>query len=105
MVVLGRVVRADARALLPHVLQPTLEPVRGGVVQPHEVDAVVDAEPDEPQVSDELEEARWFTADEVRQARARGEWGGNADDGQGPVLSPSISISRWLIEHWLSTAV
>ncbi len=60
-----------------------------------------DAEPDEPHVSDELEEARWFTADEVRQACARGEWGGNADDGQGPVLSPSISISRWLIENWL----
>ena len=64
-----------------------------------------DAEPDEPQVSDELEEARWFTADEVRQALARGEWGGEADDGEGPVLSPGISISRWLIEHWLRNAV
>lgn len=63
-----------------------------------------DAEADEPQVSDELEEARWFTLDEVRDARARGEWGGAGDDGQGPVLSPGISISRWLIEHWLHAA-
>ncbi|HEY0505910.1 MAG TPA: NAD(+) diphosphatase [Lysobacter sp.] len=61
-----------------------------------------DADPDEPQVSDELEDARWFTADDVRQARTRGEWGSTQDDGQGPVLSPSISISRWLIEQWLA---
>ncbi|MFE0502510.1 NAD(+) diphosphatase [Lysobacter soli] len=61
-----------------------------------------DAEPDEPQVDDELEEARWFTADDVRRARQRGEWGSTLDDGEGPVLSPSISISRWLIEQWLA---
>jgi len=61
-----------------------------------------DAEPDEPQVDDELEEARWFTADDVRRARQRGEWGSTQDDGEGPVLSPSISISRWLIEQWLA---
>lgn len=61
-----------------------------------------DAEPDEPQVDDELEEARWFTADEIRRARERGEWGSTHDDGEGPVLSPSISISRWLIEQWLA---
>ncbi len=59
------------------------------------------AESDEPQVGDELEEARWFTRDEVIAARARGEWGGDRDDGQGAVLSPGISISRWLIEQWL----
>jgi NAD+ diphosphatase len=61
-----------------------------------------EAEPDEPQVGDELEDARWFTADDVRNARARGEWGSTLDDGEGPVLSPSISISRWLIEQWLA---
>ncbi len=62
-----------------------------------------DAEPDEPQVDDELEEARWFTAEEVRAALARGEQGGQADDG-GPLLSPSISISHWLIVQWLTFA-
>ncbi len=61
-----------------------------------------DADAGEPQVGDELEDARWFTADEVRQARTRGEWGSTQDDGEGPVLSPSISISRWLIEQWLA---
>jgi len=61
-----------------------------------------EAEPDAPQVGDELEDARWFTADDVRRARLRGEWGSTQDDGEGPVLSPSISISRWLIERWLS---
>ncbi|MGO1070158.1 NAD(+) diphosphatase [Lysobacter sp. CA199] len=57
------------------------------------------AEPDEPKTSDELEEARWFTLDEIRAAAARGERGAAADD-DGPLLSPSISISRWLIEDW-----
>lgn len=61
-----------------------------------------DAEADEPHVGDELEDARWFTADDVRRARERGEWGSDRDDGEGPVLSPSISISRWLIEQWLA---
>ena len=61
-----------------------------------------EAEPDVPQVGDELEEARWFTADDVRRARQRGEWGSTQDDGEGPVLSPGISISRWLIEQWLA---
>ncbi|WP_252255616.1 NAD(+) diphosphatase [Lysobacter capsici] len=68
------------------------------------------AEPDAPQVSDELEEARWFTLDEIRAAAARGERKAAAPsvsaeaappaDDDGPLLSPSISISRWLIEHW-----
>lgn len=62
-----------------------------------------EAEPDEPQVDDELEEARWFTVEEVRAALARGEQGGQSDDG-GPLLSPSISISHWLIVHWLTLA-
>lgn len=58
------------------------------------------AEPDEPHVSDELEEARWFTADEIRTAQARETLPADQDDG-GPLLSPSISIARWLIGQWL----
>jgi len=53
-----------------------------------------DAEPDAPQVGDELEDARWFTFSEV-DAALRGE---SAEGGL--LLSPSISISRWLVEHW-----
>jgi len=53
---------------------------------------------DEPQSSAELEQVRWFTLEEIRAAIARGER--DADDGEGFLLSPSISISRWLIEHW-----
>ncbi|NLA68443.1 MAG: NAD(+) diphosphatase [Gammaproteobacteria bacterium] len=53
------------------------------------------ADPDEPRcLSDELEDARWFTRDEVG-AALRGESGPD-----GLLLSPSISISRWLIERW-----
>nr|WP_231118335.1 NAD(+) diphosphatase [Lysobacter silvisoli] len=62
-----------------------------------------DAVPGEPQVGDELEEARWFTAEEVRQAQRRGERP-PAEDDEGPLLSPSISISRWLIDRWLAAA-
>ncbi|MFD0740073.1 NAD(+) diphosphatase [Lysobacter koreensis] len=59
------------------------------------------AQADEPRVSDELEEARWFSADEVRAAIAHE--AGAADHGyDGPLLSPAISISRWLIEQWLA---
>ncbi|MGH8075855.1 MAG: NAD(+) diphosphatase [Lysobacter sp.] len=69
---------------------------------------VADAEASEPRVSDELEEARWFTADEIRAAKARdtlpdGRVPDGADDG-GPLLSTPISIARWLIEQWLANA-
>lgn len=54
-----------------------------------------EAGPEEPHCpSDELEDARWFTRDEVG-AALRGESGPD-----GLLLSPSISISRWLIERW-----
>lgn len=56
-----------------------------------------DAEPDLPQVNDELEDARWFSRDEVG-AALRGE-----THEQGLLVSPSISISRWLIEHWYAS--
>ena len=55
---------------------------------------VADAESDPPQAADELEDARWFSRDEVG-AALRGE---TKDDGL--LLSPSVSISRWLIEAW-----
>ena len=64
---------------------------------------MADAEADEPRVSDELEEARWFTVEEVRAARARDPHAGGIDDG-GPLLSAPISIARWLIERWLAAA-
>ncbi|MEN1940157.1 NAD(+) diphosphatase [Luteimonas sp. MJ246] len=54
-----------------------------------------EAAPDVPQcLSDELEDARWFTRDEVG-AALRDESGPD-----GLLLSPTISISRWLIERW-----
>ncbi len=52
------------------------------------------AEPDEPQVGDELEDARWFAFEEVDAALQ-----GRSPEG-GLLLSPRLSISRWLIEHW-----
>lgn len=55
------------------------------------------AHPDEPRVFDELEDARWFSPVEVREALARDQ----GDDGTGPTLPPRVSIARWLIEHWL----
>lgn len=55
---------------------------------------VADAEPDPPQANDELEDARWFTRDEVG-AALRGD-----TKNEGLLLSPSVSISRWLIEAW-----
>ena len=54
-----------------------------------------EAEPDVPQVDGELEDARWFTFDEIDAALAR-----DRDDGESLLLSPSISIARALIEHW-----
>lgn len=54
------------------------------------------AENDVPTVDGELEEARWFSRDEVAAALNR-----EADDGgDGILLPPKISIARTLIEHW-----
>ncbi|HVK50783.1 MAG TPA: NAD(+) diphosphatase [Pseudoxanthomonas sp.] len=52
------------------------------------------AEPDEPRVDDELEDARWFTREQIGQALER------TDGSAGLWLSPRISIARSLIEHW-----
>jgi len=57
-----------------------------------------DAEADVPVPNtDELEDARWFTRQEIG-AALRGEGG---DDGL--LLSSSVSISHWLIERWYGT--
>ncbi|MDQ3159477.1 MAG: NAD(+) diphosphatase, partial [Pseudomonadota bacterium] len=62
---------------------------------------LADADPDEPVVSDELEAARWFTADEVRACLSRDWAQAEHDDAGGIVLSPSISIARHVITTWL----
>ena len=59
---------------------------------------VAEAEPDAPQADQELEDVRWFPREEVG-AALRGE---TVDDGL--LLSPSVSISRWLIEAWYAGA-
>jgi NAD+ diphosphatase len=58
------------------------------------------AEPDEPVVGDELEDARWFDRDEVRAALAR-DWQAAAETGEGKVISSPVSNARWLVEHRL----
>jgi NAD+ diphosphatase len=57
-----------------------------------------EAEPDPPQANEELEDVRWFSRDDVG-AALRGD---TKQDGL--LLSPSISISRWLIEAWYARA-
>jgi NAD+ diphosphatase len=49
------------------------------------------ADPQPVAVGAELEDARWFGADELRARVAAGEM----------ALSPRLSISRWLIDDWL----
>ncbi len=56
---------------------------------------VADAQPDPPQVDGELEDARWFSVEEIAAARRR-----NGSDESGVLLSPRISIARSLIEYW-----
>lgn len=56
---------------------------------------IADAHPDVPQVDGELEDARWFSVDDIGAARVRGK-----DDEQGILLSPRISIARSLIDYW-----
>jgi NAD+ diphosphatase len=50
-----------------------------------------EAEPQPVTVGEELQDARWFSVDELLTQVADGEL----------LLSPKISISRWLIEDWL----
>lgn len=53
---------------------------------------VADAAPDTPQVNDELEDARWFEAEDIGLALR--------DAHPTLKLSPKSSISRWLIDRW-----
>ena len=62
---------------------------------------IADAEPDVPVANDELEDARWFTADEVRMGLAN-DWNKADAEGEGIVLSPPISIARHVIGAWLA---
>ena len=59
---------------------------------------IAEAEPDPPQANEELEDARWFDRDEVGAALRGENTEGSAEAGL--LVSPSISISRWLIECW-----
>ncbi|MNV14010.1 NADH pyrophosphatase [compost metagenome] len=54
------------------------------------------AQDDTPTVNGELEDARWFSVEEVGAALRRDV----DDDGQGVLLPPRISIARTLISHW-----
>jgi NAD+ diphosphatase len=62
---------------------------------------IAHAHPDDPVVGDELEDARWFTLDEVRAGLSRDWTIPLAEDDPGITLSPPISIARWLIEQWV----
>ena len=61
---------------------------------------IADADPDEPVVSDELEAARWFTADEIRAGLTR-DWVHADGEEEGIVLSSPTSIARHVIRVWL----
>lgn len=60
------------------------------------------AEPDTPVAGDELEDVRWFDAEQVRAGLAA-DWAKAEAEGEGIVLSAPVSISRWLAERWLAT--
>lgn len=62
---------------------------------------IAEAEPDAPVAGDELEEVRWFGADEVRAGLAT-PWQETPPEGA-IALSAPLSIARWLIVRWLAT--
>ncbi|HQY82439.1 MAG: NAD(+) diphosphatase [Thermomonas sp.] len=62
---------------------------------------IAEAEADEPVAGDELEQARWFSAAEVR-AGIDADWTRAHEDGEGIVLAPPISIARHVIRAWLA---
>ena len=61
---------------------------------------IAHAEPDEPKAGEELEDVRWFDADEVRAGLAV-DWAKADAEGEGIILSAPISISGWLAECWV----
>ena len=62
---------------------------------------IAEAEADEPVANDELEAARWFSAEEVR-AGLQNDWAQADAEGDGLVLSSPISIARHVIRAWLA---
>ena len=62
---------------------------------------IAEAEADEPVAGDELEQARWFSAAEVR-AGIDADWTRAREAGEGIVLAPPISIARHVIRAWLA---
>jgi NAD+ diphosphatase len=62
---------------------------------------LAEAAPDAPVAGDELEDVRWFDAEEVREGLSRA-WSADDDAQDGIVLSAPLSIARWLIVQWLA---
>ena len=62
---------------------------------------IAEAEADEPVAGDELEQARWFSADEVR-VGLDNDWANADAQGEGIVLSSPTSIARHVIRAWLA---
>jgi NAD+ diphosphatase len=53
----------------------------------------------------ELQDARWFTREEVAEAaRLEPSWDAGEDGGEGLLLPPRSAIARQLIEGWLGPA-
>lgn len=61
---------------------------------------VAQAAADEPNVGDELEDARWFDPEAVRAGLAR-DWRDAEHEGEGIVLPAPLSIARHVIQAWL----
>ena len=61
---------------------------------------IADADADAPVAGDELEAARWFSANEVRAGLAN-DWASADAQGEGIVLPSPVSIARHVIGAWL----
>ena len=62
---------------------------------------IAQAAADTPVAKEELEDARWFDADDVRAGLAR-DWMQADAEGEGIVLSSPISIARHVVRAWLA---
>lgn len=61
---------------------------------------IAEADPGEPVAREELEDARWFDADDVRAGLAR-DWRDAGAGGEGIVLPSPVSIARHVVQAWL----
>lgn len=84
---------SKVRVLQAHYLGTQPWPFPGALM----VGFMATAQDDTPTVNGELEDARWFSLADITAAMQREQ----ADDGQGILLPPRISIARSLIEHWV----